>query len=99
MTADRLARPGPRRTLGRTRPPGDHGAHRSTYLDYAASTHPGEPLAPPNVVTTLADMYGFDPLAGGLAVADPANGRSPGVLGTQAQLWTEFVPTPDRVRS
>jgi hexosaminidase len=70
--------------------------HRSTYLDYAQSTHPGEPQAQPDVVTTVADVYGFDPLAGGLPVADPGGG--PGVLGTQAQLWTEFVPTPDRVR-
>ncbi|GAA4640799.1 beta-N-acetylhexosaminidase [Actinoallomurus vinaceus] len=72
--------------------------HRSTYLDYAQSTHPGEPPAQPDVVTTVADVYGFDPLAGGLPVADPGNGGRPGVLGTQAQLWTEFVPTPDHVR-
>jgi hexosaminidase len=64
--------------------------HRSTYLDYASSEPPG----PSGFVTTLADVYRFDPLAG-LPVAV---GSAPGVLGTQAQLWTEYAPTPDHVR-
>lgn len=36
-------------------------------------------------------------MRGGLPVADPA-GTEAGVLGTQAQLWTEHAPTPDHVR-
>jgi hexosaminidase len=65
--------------------------HRSTYLDYAESESPGHK----GIVTTLADVYRFDPLAGGLPVAV---GKRPGVLGAQAQLWTEHAPTPDHVR-
>jgi hexosaminidase len=64
--------------------------HRSTYLDYASA----EPAGPSGFVTSLADVYHFDPL-GGLPVAV---GSEPGVLGTQAQLWTEYAPTPDHVR-
>ncbi|MBW8481316.1 beta-N-acetylhexosaminidase [Actinomadura parmotrematis] len=69
--------------------------YRSTYLDYPQSDAAGEPPGQPGVVTTLADVLAFDPLAGGLPLA--AGGR-PGVLGTQAQLWTEFAPTPAHVR-
>jgi hexosaminidase len=70
--------------------------HLSTYLDYRQSEHPGEPLGHPERILTLADAYEFDPLAGGLPAVLPDGG--PGVLGTQAQLWTEFAPTPDHVR-
>jgi hexosaminidase len=72
--------------------------HRSTYLDYAQSDRPGEPAGQPDVITTVEDVYRFDPLAGDLPVADPVDGGRPGVLGTQAQLWTEFAPTPEHVR-
>jgi hexosaminidase len=65
--------------------------HRSTYLDYREF----EPAGHSGIVTTVADVYRFDPLAGGLPVA---TGQRPGVLGTQAQLWTELAPTPDHVR-
>jgi hexosaminidase len=68
--------------------------HTSTYFDYRQSDGPDEP--PPARVTTVQDVLRFDPL-GGLPVADPA-GTEPGVLGTQAQLWTEHAPTPDHVR-
>ncbi|NBH09978.1 beta-N-acetylhexosaminidase [Amycolatopsis sp. SID8362] len=67
--------------------------HTSTYFDYRQTEEPGEPPREP--VTTLEDVYRFDPLAGGLPVSD---GTRPGVLGTQAQLWTEHAPTPDHVR-
>ncbi|MFI5586010.1 beta-N-acetylhexosaminidase [Amycolatopsis sp. NPDC051758] len=67
--------------------------HTSTYFDYRQSEDPGEPPREP--VTTLEDVYRFDPLEGGLAVSD---GTRPGVLGTQAQLWTEHAPTPGHVR-
>ncbi|MBB5897212.1 beta-N-acetylhexosaminidase [Kutzneria kofuensis] len=65
--------------------------HRSTYLDYRQEKPPGHS----GIVTTVADVYRFDPLAGGLPVAV---GDRPGVLGAQAQLWTELAPTPDHVR-
>ncbi|MEU4247969.1 family 20 glycosylhydrolase [Amycolatopsis sp. NPDC026612] len=67
--------------------------HTATYFDYRQSEDPGEP--PRGPVTTLEDVYRFDPLAGGLPVAA---GTGPGVLGTQAQLWTEHAPTPGHVR-
>ncbi|MFC1420529.1 beta-N-acetylhexosaminidase [Streptacidiphilus cavernicola] len=68
--------------------------HRSTYLDYQQHRHPEEPPGQPGHPVTLADIHGFDPLAGGLPVSD---GEAPGVLGAQAQLWTEFAPTPAHV--
>lgn len=71
--------------------------HLSTYFDYPQRDHPDEPPGHPEGITTLADVYRFEPLAGGLPVADPDDGLRPGVLGTQAQLWTEFAPTPKHV--
>ncbi len=71
--------------------------HLSTYFDYPQRDHPDEPLGHPNGVTTLEDVYRFEPLAGDLPVADPHDGARPGVLGTQAQLWTEFASTPQHV--
>ena len=71
--------------------------HLSTYFDYPQRDHPDEPPGHPNSITTLEDVYRFDPLTGGLPIADPHDGARPGVLGTQAQLWTEFVRTPEHV--
>ncbi|MFC1408087.1 beta-N-acetylhexosaminidase [Streptacidiphilus sp. N1-12] len=68
--------------------------HRFTYLDYQQHDHPEEPPGQPGYRVTLADIHAFDPLDGGLPVSD---GDSPGVLGAQAQLWTEFAPTPAHV--
>ncbi|WP_410621108.1 beta-N-acetylhexosaminidase [Amycolatopsis sp. cmx-8-4] len=70
--------------------------HTSTYFDYPQTDGPGEP--PRELVTTLADVHAYDPLEGNLPAADPDNGGRPGVIGTQAQLWTEHAPTPDHVR-
>jgi hexosaminidase len=70
--------------------------HTSTYFDYRQGDGPGEP--PLEQITTLEDVYRYDPLAEGLPVADPDDGGRPGVIGTQAQLWTEHAPTPDHVR-
>ncbi|QMU77354.1 beta-N-acetylhexosaminidase [Streptacidiphilus sp. PB12-B1b] len=75
--------------------------HRSTYFDYPQSDDPGEPQGQPGGTVRLADVYAFDPLAGPttgpLPSADPAADSAPGVLGTQAQLWTEYAPTPEHV--
>ncbi|MHA6764183.1 beta-N-acetylhexosaminidase [Streptacidiphilus sp. PAMC 29251] len=70
--------------------------HRFTYLDYQQHDHPEEPPGQPGHRITLATIHGFDPLDGGLPVADGHDPR-PGVLGAQAQLWTEFAPTPAHV--
>lgn len=61
-----------------------------TYLDWAQSADPGEPVAiHPGRVTDLAEVYGYEPVPAEL----PAGARRH-VLGAQAQLWTEYVPDP-----
>jgi hexosaminidase len=69
--------------------------HKSTFLDYPQRDHPDEPPGQPGHIVTLEDVYGFDPLASGDARLPVVSGEStaPGVLGAQAQLWTEFLPT------
>lgn len=57
-----------------------------TYLDFYAGAGPEEPYAIGGLTTTET-VYGFDPLAG----MDAASAAR--VLGTQCQLWTEYVPT------
>ncbi|RMI38855.1 beta-N-acetylhexosaminidase [Streptomyces triticirhizae] len=57
-----------------------------TYLDYPRSADPREPLGQDGVVP-LEAIAGWDP-----APADAPHADA--VLGTQAQLWTEFAPTP-----
>ncbi len=69
--------------------------HTSTYFDYPEGDTGDQP--PRELITTLQDVHRFDPLAGGLPIASP-DGTQAGVLGTQAQLWTEHAPTPDHVR-
>jgi len=62
-----------------------------TYLDYYQSEDEvNEPLAIGGFLP-LQRVYGYEPIPAGIA---PANARH--VLGTQCQLWTEFVPTPGR---
>ena len=67
---------------------------RWTFLDFPQSDDPREPLGQPGHSTTLRDVYGYDPLAGDLPVSD---GGTPGVLGVQAQLWTEYAPSTAHV--
>jgi hexosaminidase len=70
-------------------------AHRPTYFDYPQTDGPDEPpRGRPGWINTLDDVLRYDPVAG-LPVAEPGGG--PGVLGTQAQLWTEHLPTADHV--
>jgi hexosaminidase len=64
---------------------------RSTYLDYPQS-HDGEPAGQPAGVVTLDDVYRQD-----LPPSTWDTELQQAVLGTQAQLWTEFVKTPDLV--
>ncbi|MFJ2745903.1 beta-N-acetylhexosaminidase [Streptomyces sp. NPDC087440] len=63
--------------------------HRSTYLDYAQSPAPAEPPAQPGVIVTLEDVYAFEP-----APSDWPPEAASRVLGTQAQLWSEYWSTP-----
>ncbi len=64
--------------------------HTHTYLDYAESDSPDEPLAIRGT-TPVEKVYAYRPQPP--EVAD-APGR---VLGPQGQLWTEYLPTPELV--
>ena len=59
-----------------------------TYLDHAASTDPSEPLSIGGFLP-IDTVYSFEPVP---AELDSAQARH--VLGAQAQLWTEYIPTP-----
>ncbi|WP_217560858.1 beta-N-acetylhexosaminidase [Streptomyces sp. GbtcB6] len=66
--------------------------HRATYLDHAQTADPHEPPAQPGTVVDLRAAHAHDPVP---EDAEPdVAGR---VLGTQAQLWTEFVTTPAHI--
>lgn len=64
-----------------------------TYLDHYQSDSPREPLALGGL-STLDDLLTWDP-----APADDGSGAADGgrLLGVQAQLWTEYLPTPKHV--
>ncbi|MGW4320391.1 beta-N-acetylhexosaminidase [Streptomyces sp. NPDC004684] len=61
--------------------------HRTTYLDYAQDHDRCGPTAQPGPVVDLRAVHGGDP--------EPHTRGADGarVLGTQAQIWTEFAPT------
>ncbi|MEV4946836.1 beta-N-acetylhexosaminidase [Streptomyces sp. NPDC053755] len=62
--------------------------HRTTYLDYPQSARLDEPPGQPGAVVDLRAVHGTDP-----APRDWSPEETARVLGTQAQLWTEYVPT------
>ena len=63
-----------------------------TYLDlYQTRELDSEPVAQGGYLP-LDHVYSYDPIPAGLSV-DKAHH----VLGTQAQLWTEYMPTPEHV--
>ncbi|GAA2827103.1 beta-N-acetylhexosaminidase [Kitasatospora paracochleata] len=64
--------------------------HRSTYLDYPQSSHPDEPLGQAGAVVDLVTVHAHEAAPGHWTGAEADR-----VLGTQAQLWTEFVRTPE----
>ncbi|MFJ4841382.1 beta-N-acetylhexosaminidase [Streptomyces sp. NPDC088746] len=66
--------------------------HRATYLDYAQSTDPDEPTAQRGDPVPLYAVHTNEPVPPGWGPDDASR-----VLGTQAQLWTEYVTTPDRI--
>jgi hexosaminidase len=64
--------------------------HTHTYLDYAESDSPDEPLAIRGT-TPVEKVYTYDP-------QPPAVADAPGtILGPQGQLWTEYLPTTELV--
>jgi hexosaminidase len=60
----------------------------SVYLDYRQSERPGEPI-PVGTVTTLSDVYAYEPLPTGLTDVEAAR-----VLGAQCCVWTEYMDSP-----
>jgi hexosaminidase len=60
-----------------------------TYFDWSYSDSPEEPLAI-RAGISVADVCGFEPVPEGLP-----SGLEGRVLGTQCQLWTEYVATPE----
>ena len=59
------------------------------YLDYVQSRDRAAEPVGPGAVLTLDTVYAFEPVPAELT---PAEARH--VLGAQANLWTEYVPTP-----
>lgn len=58
----------------------------AAYFDYASSDDPVEPIAQRRIIT-LADVIAWEP-------EPPGAADQPGtVLGVQAQLWSEFLPS------
>jgi hexosaminidase len=62
-----------------------------TYFDYYQSKGPGEPLAIGGFIP-LETVYGFDPIPPGLTREEARR-----ILGAQAQLWTEYIATPEHL--
>ncbi|NED79973.1 family 20 glycosylhydrolase, partial [Streptomyces sp. SID11233] len=66
-------------------------AYRISYLDYPQRPGPGEPPGQPGLLT-LRQVYEADPVPPGW---EPEAARQ--VVGRQAQLWSEYAPTPDHL--
>ncbi|SCD79405.1 hexosaminidase [Streptomyces sp. DvalAA-14] len=66
--------------------------HRATYLDYPQSDDPGEPLGQAGAVVDLRAVHAAEAAPPSWEPAAAAR-----VLGTQAQVWTEFVRTPEEI--
>jgi hexosaminidase len=64
----------------------------AVYLDFSACTEPDRPVSREGGITTLRDAYAFDAVP-----ADQPAGVRAQILGTQAQIWTEYLPTPAAV--
>ena len=64
--------------------------YRTTYLDYPQTAGAGEPLGQEGEIVDLRTVHDGTPTT---AWEPAAAARQ---LGTQGQLWTEFVPTPER---
>ncbi|HET9092553.1 MAG TPA: beta-N-acetylhexosaminidase [Acidimicrobiales bacterium] len=60
------------------------------YLDWAYADDPAEPVAI-RPATSVERVWGYEPVPDAI----PPDRRHH-VLGTQCQLWTEYVPTPER---
>jgi hexosaminidase len=63
-----------------------------TYFDYYQSKDPREPLAIGGLIT-LEQVYDYEPVP-----AEVSPEEAPRVLGTQGQLWSEYLPTPEHMQ-
>ncbi|MCB0827019.1 MAG: family 20 glycosylhydrolase, partial [Armatimonadetes bacterium] len=61
------------------------------YLDYYQSDHPDEPLAIGGFLP-LQTVYSFEPIPEALNAEE-----SKYILGTQVNLWTEYIPTREKL--
>ncbi len=61
-----------------------------TYFDYYQSREKGEPLAIGGYLP-LKTVYNYDPVPAALSEQEASR-----VLGTQGQLWTEYIATPQK---
>ena len=61
-----------------------------TYFDWAQAAGDAEPVAM-HATTSLRRVHAFEPAPPGLDAAERDH-----VIGAQCQLWTEYVPTPQR---
>lgn len=62
------------------------------YLDYRECDHPEEPSACDPLLST-EKLYDFDPLTAEVLAAAAKTGAQ--ITGIQAQIWTEYLDTPD----
>ncbi len=62
---------------------------KPTYFDYDNSENEPLPIRRPN---TLAEVYAYEPVPKELSAAEAKH-----VLGAQGQLWTEYMPDPQRM--
>jgi hexosaminidase len=62
-----------------------------TYFDYYQGKPEEEPLAIGGFVP-LEKVYAFDPVPSELNVEEAKR-----IMGTQGQLWTEYIPTPSQL--
>ncbi|MDR3708623.1 MAG: beta-N-acetylhexosaminidase [Capsulimonadaceae bacterium] len=65
--------------------------NKSTYLDYYQADPASEPLAIGGLLP-LRNVYEYHPIPAELTPAESKH-----ILGTQGQLWTEYMPTPEHV--
>ena len=63
-----------------------------TYFNYYPGDDPAEPRSNEGGEISTRHAYGFDPLNG---LPEESHGR---VLGTQCQVWTEYLPSFQRVQ-
>ena len=65
--------------------------NKPTYMDYSQTELPSEPAGIGNH-NSLEDVYAYQPIPKELSAEEAKH-----VLGTQGQIWTEYMPDPKRV--